>query len=68
MAMSGPQHAKHAKDLLWEAEHCKNPAEKAVLLANGQLHATLALLAAVVHGSAMSEQDRRWWQNHGVAP
>lgn len=66
MAMSGPQHAKEAEKLLWEAEHCKNASDKALLFADAQLHATLAVLAAIVHGGTMPDKDRRWWENHGV--
>lgn len=67
MAISGPQHAKKAEALLWDAEHCKNETEKANLFADGQLHATLALLAAVVHSGTLPDKDKRWWQNHGVS-
>lgn len=60
--LSGPEHAKKAEDLLWQAGREKNPAEKANLLAEGQLHATLAVVNALVHGS-MSAKDAEWWKN-----
>jgi hypothetical protein len=66
MAMSGPQHAKTAIDLLKEAEETTDGAEKATKFADGQLHATLALLAATVHGGNLPDKEKRWWQNHGV--
>jgi hypothetical protein len=66
MAMSGPQHAKKAEDLLWKAENSKNETERAALFANGQLHATLALLAATVHNGNLTEKQKQWWENHGV--
>jgi hypothetical protein len=66
MAMSGPQHAKEAEKLLWEAEHSKNETEKANKFADGQLHATLALLAATVHSGNLTDKQKQWWETHGV--
>jgi hypothetical protein len=66
MALTGPQHAKEAEAILWKAEHEKNPADKALQLAEGNLHATLALLAAVVHGGGMDNDQINWWEKHGV--
>lgn len=61
--MSGPEHAKKAEDLLWRAEREKNTAEKANLLAEGQLHCLLAILNALVHGGGMSAKDAELWRN-----
>lgn len=66
MALTGPQHAKQAEKLLWDAEHEKNPTERAAKYADGQLHATLALLAATVHGGVMPKDKVQWWEQHGV--
>jgi hypothetical protein len=59
--MSGPEHAKKAEDLLWKAGQEKNPAEKANILAEGNLHIGLAIVNAIVHGS-MSAKDAEWWK------
>jgi hypothetical protein len=66
MAISGPQHAKEAEKLLWDAEHEKNPTERMAKFADAQLHATLALLAATVHSGGMTADQVRWWEQHGV--
>ena len=65
MALTGPQHAKKAEDMLSRAEREKNPADKSLLLAEGNLHATLAMLAAFVHGGGMKTDETRWWEQHG---
>lgn len=66
MSLSGPQHAKKAEDLLWKAENAKNGADRASHYAGAQVHATLALLAAVVHGGTIPEKKVNWWRQHGV--
>lgn len=66
MSLSGPQHAKKAEDLLWKAENAKNEADRTNHYAGAQVHATLALLAAVVHGGGMTEKQANWWKQHGV--
>lgn len=66
MSLSGPQHAKKAEDLLWQAGTEKNPTEKALLLDEGNVHATLAMLAAFVHGGGMSKEQADWWEKNGV--
>ena len=61
MAMRGPQHARQAEDLLYKARFEKNETTKANLLAEAQVHATLALLAATVYtGSATKDQIQPW--------
>jgi hypothetical protein len=60
--LSGPEHAKKAEDLLWQAGREKDPAEKANLLAEGQLHVGLAIVNALVHGT-MSAKGAEWWKN-----
>jgi hypothetical protein len=61
MAMKGPEHYKRAEELLEKARFEKNPAAKAEQLAEAQVHATLALLAATVHsGQGTQEQIRPW--------
>lgn len=59
--MKGPEHYKRAEELLDKARFEKNPATKAEQLAEAQVHATLALLAATVHtGQATQDQIRKW--------
>jgi hypothetical protein len=61
MAMKGPEHYKKAEELLDKARFEKNATTKAAYLAEAQVHATLALLAATVHsGQATKDQIHPW--------
>lgn len=61
MAMRGPEHYKRAEELLDKARFERNAATKAELLAEAQVHATLAVLAALVHsGQATKDQIHPW--------
>ena len=68
MAMTGPQHYERAEDLLTQAtdHRDRTEQEKTRLLAEAQVHATLALVAANVYGGGFNEKDVRRWQNRGV--
>lgn len=65
-AMSGPQHAKEAESLLNKARYEKNETTKANLLAEAQVHATLAAVAAMVYSGSAAKDQTRPWDNHGV--
>lgn len=64
--MRGPQHAKEAEDLLSKARHERNETIRANLLAEAQVHATLALLAATVYTGSATKDQIRPWQIFGV--
>lgn len=66
--MTGPQHYERAEDLLKQAtdHRDRTEQEKSCLLAEAQVHATLALVSANVYGGGFNEKDIRRWQNRGV--
>lgn len=66
--MTGPQHYERAEDLLKQATDNRDrpEQERTRLLAEAQVHATLALVSANVYGGGFSEKDVRRWQNRGV--
>ena len=66
--MTGPQHYERAEDLLKQAnDHRDRPEqERTRLLAEAQVHATLALVASNVYGGGFNEKDVRRWQVKGV--
>lgn len=66
MAMSGPRHYKEAEELLDKARFEKNETTRASLLAEAQVHATLALVSATVHTGQGTANQKRTWEVYGV--
>lgn len=66
MALTGPQNFREAAKLVDKAHHERNTAEKTRLLAEAQVYATLALVAATVYSGNASKDDQHQWQIHGV--
>lgn len=65
MALNGPQHYSEAEGLLKSAQHEENATKRANILAEAQVHATLALVSATVHPAGSDEKMRRW-ETYGV--
>lgn len=67
MATTGPDHYRRSEQLLKEADdQYKTELERSRLLAEAQVHATLALVAANVYGGGFSEKDVGRWRDKGV--
>jgi hypothetical protein len=66
MAMSGPQHAHEANELLKKAKNAQNATTKTNLLLEAQVHLGFAQLAAAVHLGPSTEKERNAWVVHGV--
>lgn len=68
--MSGPQHYERAEELLKKAGQAwpeRTEGERARMLAEAQVHATLALVAATVFSGATSEEHLKRWGIKGVS-
>ena len=50
--MKGPNHYLNAERLITKACHATNPDDAAFLMAEAQVHATLALAAATLHSGS----------------
>ena len=66
MGMRGQEHFKKAEELISYIEHEKNETERARRLQEAQVHATLALVAAVIQSGHLTDKQIRDWQNWGV--
>jgi hypothetical protein len=66
VALKGPDHYRQAENLLEKARFERNAATKAEQLAEAQVHATLALLAAVVHSGQTSKDELQKWTIQGL--
>jgi hypothetical protein len=66
MTDSGPRHYQQAEELLKDARFARTETERAKKLQEAQVHATLALIAAVVQGGQISEKQLRDWQVFGL--
>lgn len=68
--LTGPEHYSRAVSLLKEAggrkQEGRTEAERARMLAEAQVHATLALIASNVHGGGTSKDDVERWKEKGV--
>lgn len=60
--MTGSEHYREAERLLSEAGGGREPEAPSTYLAAAQVHATLALAAAVVAGVSMTYEERDQWQ------
>jgi hypothetical protein len=66
MVMSGPEHYGEALELLRDA-NCASSAEDAVAKRqDAQIHATLALMFAVLHAGRLSDEHMKEWARGGV--
>ncbi|MDX5526144.1 hypothetical protein PV677_36355 [Streptomyces sp. DE06-01C] len=66
--MTGPEHYREAEQLLAKLDLCSREAE-AKVIAEAQVHATLALAASNVHQYVpTSEVDREGWASAVSAP
>lgn len=66
--MTGPEHYRMAEELLAKLNLCSREAESKVL-AEAQVHATLALTAASIHHSVpTTAADRQGWAEAVSAP
>ena len=60
--MTGPEHYRAAEHMIEEAQDPAEPGDRAFLIAEAQVHATLALAAAFADGPAiMRTEDRDEW-------
>ena len=66
MALTGPENFRRAAELTDKAHHERNTAEKTRLLAEAQVYATLALVAATVYSGNASKDDQHVWRTHGL--
>jgi hypothetical protein len=66
MAMRGPEHLKKAEDLLSEVRHERNETERSRKLQEAQVHATLALVTAVLQGGQLTDKQLHDWRVFGV--
>lgn len=68
MSMTGPQHYERAEDLLKQAADYRDRTEheRSRLLAEAQVHATLAMVASNVFGGGFNEKEVRRWEVKGV--
>jgi len=66
MAMRGPEHYKKAEDLISYIEHEKNETERARRLQEAQVHATLALVSAVVQSGHLTDKQINDWRLSGM--
>lgn len=67
--LTGPEHFTRAEELLREAADRakkRTEGERTRMLAEAQVHATLALVAATVHSGATSEKNMERWNTKGV--
>ena len=62
MALSGPQHYQEAEELLKKAKFEENATKKATMLAEAQVHATLAQVAATI----LPGKNTNQWETFGV--
>jgi hypothetical protein len=60
----GPRHFKNAVDLREKLRFEKNPTKRAEIIAEAQLEATFALIAAVVE-SGLNDKQLHHWKTHG---
>ena len=66
--MNGPDHYREAQRLMDRAEICA-PEQASQHLAEAQVHATLALAAATIHGSGDNgsrADSEPWWEVTGL--
>jgi len=67
--LTGPEHYWRAEELLKHASDQskeRTEGERTRMLAEAQVHATLALVAATVYSGATSERDIKRWDEKGV--
>lgn len=62
--LTGPEHYQRAEDLLKEAtdwSKTRTETERSRILAEAQVHATLALVCSNVYGGGTSKEDMERW-------
>lgn len=67
--LTGPEHYRRAEDLLKEATDPakdQTEGERSRILAEAQVHATLALVSATVYSGNTSREDVERWDKKGV--
>jgi len=67
--LTGPEHYRQAEELLKQASDQskqRTEGERTRMLAEAQVHATLALVAASVYGGGFAKDDIKRWDEKGV--
>jgi hypothetical protein len=66
MAMSGPDHYGQAVELLRDADCASSAADAVAKRQDAQIHATLAVMFAVLHAGQLSDEHLKEWARGGV--